>query len=311
MNESWVGIDVSKEKLDVFIHPKGDKLSVDNRPVGHSELVDKLGRETPIRIVLEATGGYEMAVVATLAAAKLPVVVVNARQVRDFARASGKLAKTDALDAEVLALFAQAIKPEIRPIADEELRELRALVDRRRQIVEMITAERNRTIQAKGDVLKHVLEHIDWLKNSLKNIDRDLDRAIRACPAWREKDDLLRSIPGIGPTTAKMLLAELPELGTLNRRRIAALVGVAPLNRDSGTMRGRRSIYGGRRRVRNGLYMAALTASRYNPVIRKFYERLRAAGKRAKVALVACMRKLLTILNSVLKNAVPWELTTA
>ena len=177
--------------------------------------------------------------------------------------------------------------------------------------MEMITAERNRTIQAKGDVLKHVLEHIDWLKNSLKNIDRDLDRAIRACPAWREKDDLLRSIPGIGPTTAKMLLAELPELGTLNRRRIAALVGVAPLNRDSGTMRGHRSIYGGRRRVRNGLYMAALTASRYNPVIRKFYERLRAAGKRAKVALVACMRKLLTILNSVLKNAVPWELTTA
>lgn len=301
-----VGIDVSKDRLDVCVLPGRDWFSVDNRPNGYAELVDKLTKVAPERIVMEATGGYEMAVVGALAAAKLPVVVVNARQVRNFARAKGKLAKTDAIDAEVLASFAEAIRPELREIPSEQLRELDALVGRRRQIVEMITAEKNRTLQAKGDVLKHILEHVAWLEKSLQGIDDDLDRVVRNCPAWREKEDLLRSVPGIGPRIAKLLIAELPELGQLNRQKIAALVGVAPMNRDSGKFRGKRSIYGGRKQVRSGLYMAALVASRRNPVIKAFYERLKAAGKRSKVALTACMRKLLTILNSMVKTNVVW-----
>lgn len=303
----YVGIDVSKERLDVCIHPSGEKFSFDNRPKGQQDLADKLAGRKIERIVLEATGGYEMPVAATLAAANLPVVVVNARQVRDFARAKGRLAKTDVIDAEILALFGEAIKPEVRPIKDEAVRDLTALVGRRRQVVEMITAERNRTIQAKGDVLKHIQQHIHWLENSLKDIDDDLDRVVKASPVWREKEDLLRSVPGIGPTTAKMLLAELPELGTLNRRQIAALVGVAPMNNQSGHRDAPRKIHGGRHLVRTALYMAALVATRHNPAIREFYRRLRAAGKRAKVALTACMRKLVTILNSMVKNNVRWD----
>ena len=307
MEQVYVGIDVSKEQLDVFVHPAGERFSVDNRPKAQTELSERLARLSVARIVLEATGGYEMATAATLAAAKLPVVVVNARQVRDFARAKGKLAKTDMIDAEILALFGEAIKPELRPIQDDDVRGLDALVGRRRQIVEMITAEGNRRIQAKGEVLKHIEQHIAWLENSLKDIDDNLDRVVKGSPVWREKEDLLRTVPGIGPTTAKMLLAELPELGQLNRRRIAALVGVAPFNNQSGRKDSPRRIRGGRRQVRSALYMAALVASRHNPAIRVFYQRLRAAGKRAKVALTACMRKLLTILNSMLKNNAPWE----
>jgi len=303
----FIGIDVSKERLDACLMPSGELISVDNKPAGHGELRDKLAATSPKLIVLEATGGYEAAIVSVLAAAKLPVVVVNARQVRDFARAKGRLAKTDAIDAAILALFAEAIKPEIRPFATPELQKLEALVVRRRQLVEMITAEHNRTAQAKGDVLRHIEEHIAWLKNSLKDIDDDLDSAIQSSPVWKEKENLLLTVPGIGPATAKMLLAELPELGTLNRRQIAALVGVAPLNRDSGSMRGRRSIWGGRRAVRSGLYMAALVASRYNPAIKAFYKRLRASGKKAKVALTACIRKLLTILNAIMKTQEAWQ----
>lgn len=307
MEQLYVGVDVAKDRLDVCILPAGERFSVDNRPKAHADLAERLAKLSLARIVLEATGGYEMAIAATLAAAKLPVVVVNARQVRDFARAKGKLAKTDVIDAEVLASFGEAIKPELRPVPDEKVRSLDALVGRRRQVVEMITAERNRTIQAKGDVLKHIQEHIHWLENSLKNIDDDLDHVVKDSPVWREKEDLLRSVPGIGPTIAKMLLAELPELGQLNRRKIAALVGVAPMNNQSGRRDAPRHIRGGRQQVRSALYMAALVASRFNPAIRAFYQRLRGAGKRAKVALTACMRKLLTILNSMVKNNAPWE----
>lgn len=301
-----VGIDVSKDRLDVFVHPTRKLFAVDNDPNGHASLRESLGSQQPSLVILEATGGYEMAVVAVLAAAGLPVVVANPRQVRDFARATGRLAKTDALDAEVLALFGEAVKPPVRAITDESTRELEALVVRRRQILEMLGAENNRLAQAKGAVKRDVQEHVDWLKKRLKGIDGDLDRTVRESPVWREKESLLRSVPGIGTIVAKTLMAELPELGRLNRREIAALAGVAPMNRDSGMMTGRRTIYGGRRSVRGALYMAALVGSRRNPVIRAFYQRLRKAGKRGKVALTACMRKLLTILNAMIKTRTAW-----
>lgn len=307
MNEQCiVGIDVSKDTLDAFWHPSRELKGVANDAGGHSLLLKRFQEQRPTLIVLEATGGYEMAVVAMLAAAGLPVVVANPRQVRDYAKATGRLAKTDAMDAEILALFGEAVKPPVRPITDEGTRELEALIARRRQILEMIGAESNRLDQAKGAVKRDLQEHIDWLKKRLKGIDGDLDRAVRQSPAWREKEDLLRSVPGIGSVVAKTLMAELPELGRLNRREIAALVGVAPMNRDSGKMRGKRSIRGGRNTVRSALYMSALVATRCNPVIRAFYQRLRKAGKRAKVALTACMRKLLTILNAMLKTRTAW-----
>lgn len=301
-----VGIDVSKDRLDVFIHPAKALLAIENDAKGHLELRERLRVEQPSLVVLEATGGYEMAAVAALAAVGLPVVVANPRQVRDFAKATGRLAKTDAMDAEVLALFGEAVKPAVRPITDESTRELEALVNRRRQILEMLGAENNRLEKAKGAVKRDVQDHINWLKKRLKGIDGDLESAVRQSPVWREKEELLRSVPGIGSVVAKTLMAELPELGRLNRREIAALAGVAPMNRDSGHTSGRRSIRGGRRSVRSALYMAALVASRCNPVIRTFYQRLRKAGKRAKVALTACMRKLLTILNVMLKTRTAW-----
>jgi transposase len=258
-------------------------------------------------IVLEATGGFERKVTRALAGAELPVVVVNPRQVRDFAKATGRLAKTDRLDAEVLAHFGETVRPALRPLPDDVLLELRALIARRRQITAMIVAERNRLTGASKTVRKRIDAHIRWLEAELDRADKDLDHSIRQSPIWQENQDLLKSVPGVGPVISRTLLAELPELGRLNRKQIAALVGVAPLNRDSGTLKGRRTVWGGRATVRAALYMAALVATRRNSVIQTFYKRLRNAGKAPKAALVACMRKLLTILNAMIKHRTRWS----
>ena len=303
----FVGIDVSKERLDIAVRPCGARDSVANDETGFVALVERLRTIQVALIVLEATGGLERHVVRALAAADLPVIVVNPRQVRDFAKATGQLAKTDRIDAEVLARFAEVVRPALRPLPDEVTLELRALIARRRQITDMLTAEKNRLPQAPKGVQKRIGAHIRWMQAELERIDTELDKAIRQSPIWREREDVLRSAPGIGPVVSRTLLADLPELGSLNRKQIAALVGVAPFNRDSGTLRGRRAVWGGRAHVRAALYMAALVASRRNPVIREFYKRLRAAGKAPKVALTACMRKLLTILNAMLKHRVPWS----
>lgn len=304
---TFVGIDVSKARLDVASHPAGATQSVANDETGIKTLVDRLRAVKPVLIVLEATGGIERSVVRALVAAELPVTVANPRQVRDFAKATGQLAKTDVLDAQILARFAEAVRPALRPLPDEMTLELRALIARRRQISEMLTAEKNRLSRAPRRVQKRIEAHIRWLEGEIERYDEDLDQTIRQSPIWREQEDLLKSVPGIGSVISRTMLAELPELGNLNRKQIAALVGVAPLNWDSGLMRGRRVIWGGRAHVRTALYMGALTASRRNPVIRDFYKRLRAAGKKPNVALVACMRKLLVILNAILKHRVPWR----
>ena len=303
----FVGIDVSKARLDVAIRPTGEGDSVVNDKVGIKALVKRLEEIQPTLIVMEATGSMERQVSAALGGAGLSVVVVNPRQVRDFAKATGQLAKTDSIDALVLARFAEAVRPAVRPLPDEVTLELRALTSRRRQITEMIVAERNRIANASKAVRKRIDAHIRWLEAELERADKDLDQSIRQSPIWRENEDLLRSVPSIGPVVSRTLLAELPELGKINRKQIAALVGIAPLNRDSGTFRGRRGIWGGRATVRAALYMAALVASRRNSVIRAFYKRLRDAGKAPKVALVACMRKLLTILNAMIKHKTRWS----
>lgn len=306
---SCVGIDVSKNRLDVYFPASRELIQFNNDLAGHAELVSRIKSSQPSRVILEATGGYELPVAAALAAARLPVVIVNPRQVRDFAKSQGLLEKSDALDAKVLSRFGEKNEPEIRPIPDEALQGLDALVSRRRQLLEMLTAERTRLLQALGKKLleRDIQSHIDWLKKRLKEIDKDLGDAVKASPVWREKENLLRTVPGIGPATAFTLLAELPELGQLSRQKIAKLVGVAPLICDSGTMRGRRKVWGGRRSVRSALYMATLVAVRHNPSIKAFYDRLRKAGKKAKVALTACMRKLLTILNAMVKHQTPWR----
>jgi transposase len=304
---TYVGIDVSKAQLDIALCPSGTMKSVPNDAVGIDNLVKQLCAVKSVLIVLEASGGIERALVRALVAAELPVAVINPRQVRDFAKAMGKLAKTDVLDAQILARFAEAVRPALRSLPDEMTLELRALVGRRRQITEMLTAEKNRLSRAPRQVQTRIEAHIGWLQSELERYNEDLDQAIRQSPIWREQQDLLKSVPGIGSVISRTLLAELPELGCLNRKQIAALVGVAPLNWDSGLMRGRRVIWGGRAHVRTALYMAAVTASRCNPVIRNFYRRLRAAGKPANVALVASIRKLLVILNAILKHRVPWR----
>lgn len=303
----FVGIDVSKERLDVAIRPSNETESLTNDRAGIEVLVQRFSEISPALIVVEATGGFERQVMRALASAELAVVVVNPRQVRDFAKATGQVAKTDRIDALVLARFAEAVRPAVRPLPDEITLELRALVARRRQITEMIVAETNRLNRASKAVRKRINAHIDWLEKELHRADHDLDESIRQTPIWCEKQDLLKTVPGIGAVVSRTLLAELPELGKLNRKQIAALVGIAPLNRDSGTFRGRRTIWGGRATVRATLYMAALVASRRNAVIRSFYKRLRDAGKAPKVALVACMRKLLTIINSMLKHKTRWS----
>lgn len=306
----FVGIDVSKAHLDVAVRPGEVEWRSPNTDAGVREVTDRLKWRAPSLIVLEATGGMEVPLVSALAIQGLPVVVVNPRQVRDFARSTGRLAKTDALDARVLAHFAEAVKPELRALPDEQAQRLSALLSRRRQISEMLTAERNRLLSADVPVSRRLKVHIRWLERELSGIDGDLDGSIKENPVWRVKDDILKSVPGIGPVVSFTLLSELPELGQLNRKQIAALAGVAPLNRDSGTLAGRRTVWGGRARVRAALYMAALVASRYNPVIRDFYTRLCAAGKPRKVALTACMRKLLLILNSMIKNEETWDVQT-
>jgi len=303
----FIGIDVSKARLDIAMRPSGESESVANDKAGIEALVKRLGEIQPALIVLEATGGMERQLSGALGGAGLPVVVVNPRQVRDFAKATGQLAKTDSIDALVLAHFAEAVRPVVRPLPDEVTLELRALTSRRRQITEMIVAERNRIANASKAVKKRIDAHIRWLEAELARADKDLDQSIRQSPIWRENEDLLRSVPSIGPVVSRTLLAELPELGKLNRKQIAALVGIAPLNRDSGTFRGHRGIWGGRATVRAALYMAALVASRRNSVICAFYKRLRDAGKAPKVALVACMRKLLTILNAMIKHKTRWS----
>ena len=304
-----VGIDVSKAALDVALRPGRDAWRCANDEAGIAELLDQLRPLGPSLIVLEATGGLERLVVAALALAGLPVAVVNPRQVRDFAKATGQLAKTDALDAAVLAHFAEAIRPEPRPLPDAQSQALAALVERRRQVVGMLTAERNRLQQALPPVRPKVAEHIAWLEQALKELDRELDQRLRASPVWRERDQLLRSVPGVGPTVSRTVLAHLPELGQGSVKHIATLVGLAPLNRDSGAWRGTRAIWGGRRQVRAALYMAALVGVRHNPALRAFYGQLIARGKPKKVALTACMHKLLIILHAVLRDRTPWQPT--
>jgi transposase len=260
-------------------------------------------------LVLEATGGLEVPLASALAVAGIPVAVVNPRQVRDFARATGQLAKTDAIDAQILARFAEAVRPASRPLPNEATQAFSALLTRRRQLIEMLVAEQNRMQRAPRPIQRQIQVHLTWLKKQLVALDEDLTHRIQSTPIWREQEDLLRSVPGIGPVVSRTLLAELPELGTLTHRQIAALVGVAPLNRDSGTLRGRRTTWGGRAVVRAALYMSTLVATKHNPVIKVFYQRLRAVGKAPKVALVACMRKLVTILNAMVKHRTPWRLS--
>lgn len=308
MNSSvFVGIDVAKDHLDIAIRPNEKVWTVQNDEKGIEELASQLKEKDPELVVMEATGGLEMNVASALAIIGIPVAVVNPRQVRDFAKSTGKLAKTDTLDAKVLAHFAEAIRPEARFLSDEQSRLLVAWIARRRQLIEMIVSEKNRSHSCYKNVLDKVLDHISWLEESLEELDKELAQVIHDSAVWREKDLLLESVPGIGKITSSVILASLPELGTLDRKKIAALVGVAPFNRDSGTMRGKRSIWGGRAHVRCILYMATLSATRYNPVIKRFYNRLIEAGKTPKVALTACMRKLLVIINSMLRYSTTWR----
>lgn len=312
MQQVFVGIDVSKSRLDVAIRPGLAPFGEANDPDGIAAVASRLAALAPALIVVEATGGLEMPLVIALAAARLPVAVVNPRQVRDFARATGRLAKTDRIDAEVLAHFAEAIRPDVRDLPDADAIRLDALISRRRQLVDMRVAELNRLKSAAAEVVRRGIEdHIDYLTRQVDRHDRELGEAIEASPHWKAKDDLLRGVPGVGRTVSRTLLATLPELGTLSNKRIAALAGLAPVARDSGTLKGRRSIAGGRGTVRSILYMAALTAKRYNPALKVFYDRLIAAGKPSKVALTAVMRKLLTILNTMVRTGQPWNPTLA
>lgn len=308
MEHIVVGIDVAKHRLDVHVRPRGEAFSVTADEAGVTALVERMQALEPTLVVLEATGGYEVPVAAALGSAGLPVAVVNPRQVRDYARATGQLAKTDALDARIIAQFGEAVQPAVRPLPDEQARALGELVARRRQLVEMLAAESNRHRQVRERrVRERIAAHLEWLRQALKEIEQDLQDTIRTTPLWRERENLLTSVPGVGDVTAHTLIAELPELGQLDRRRIAALVGVAPLNRDSGTFRGRRMIGGGRASVRCVLYMAAVSALRCNPVIATLYQRLVAAGRPGKVALVAAMRKLLVILNAIVRDGRLWQ----
>ena len=308
MEPIFAGIDVSKDRLDAHVLPSGEAFAVARDGKGLEDLIARLRAAGATLVVLEATGGFEVTVAAALCAAGVPLAVVNPRQIRDFARATGRLAKTDALDAQAIARFAEAVRPEPRPVPDRQARALAELVARRRQIVEMMTAERNRR---KGLASRRMISSVDRvlaaLQRELSDLEGEIGDAIRQTPAWRRAEDLLKSVPGVGDVTARTLIADLPELGTLGRRQIAALVGVAPFNRDSGRMRGKRTIWGGRANVRATLYMAALVASKHNPVLKAFYQRLIADGKLKKVALTAVMRKLLTILNAILRDQTPWQ----
>jgi len=306
MSDAYVGVDVSKAWLDVAVRPSGDVWKVSNDEAGFALLVEKLRPLGPKLIVMEATGGYQAPAAAALTVAGLVVAVVNPRQVRDFGRASGQLAKTDTLDAKVIARFAEVMKPEPRPLPDGDTEALRAVVTRRRQLVEMITAETNRLGTALAPVRRDIEEHIRWLRRRLKDVDDDLYTSLKKSPLWRVKEQILKSAPGIGRVSICTLVAHVPELGTLSGKKVSALVGVAPLNRDSGTFRGKRVIWGGRAEVRHVLYMATLAAIRRSPSMNACYERLKARGKPSKVAIVACMRKLLVRLNAMVRTGTPW-----
>lgn len=305
---SFLGIDVSKSTLDIASYPSGDVWQVGNDNQGIDALIARLAQEPVELIVLEATGGLEVAAASALANAHLPVVVVNPRQTRDFAKAIGQLAKTDRLDAMLLARFAEAVRPQIRPLKSEQAQYLGAVLARRRQLVDMIIAEQNRlAARLPEGVIKDIHEHISWLKKRVRDTDGEMEKFVKSSPIWRARDELLQSVPGVGPVLSRSLLARLPELGQLNRREIVHLVGVAPLNQDSGLHRGKRRVWGGRAELRAVLYMAALTGIRHNPMLRSFYKRLCAAGKPKKVALTACMRKLITVLNVMVKNNTHWQ----
>jgi len=305
---TFVGIDVAKASLEAHLLPHAEAVTVENTHDGLRTLLDVLKKHPRCLVVLEATGGLEIPVAAELNEAGLDVVIVNPRQVRDFARALGVLAKTDRIDAAVLARFAERVRPEVRPIPDAQHEQLKELMARRRQLVQMKVTEQNRLSRARAKRVRRDVEaHLAWLERQLRKLDKNLDDTIRQSPIWREKENLLRDVPGVGPVLARTLTASLPELGRLNRRELAALVGVAPMNRDSGMMRGRRTIWGGRAALRAVLYMGALAATRCNPVIRRFYHRLLKNGKPKKLALTACMRKLLTILNAIIRTGVPWQ----
>jgi len=302
-----IGVDVSKDSLEVAIGPHKDIITFANDQKGVDSLVKKLKRIDAQLTVFESTGGYELLATSCLAEAGLAVVIVNPRQVRNFAKATGILAKTDAIDARVIARFAEAVKPEVRQLKDRQTSELTALVTRRRQIIEMIVAERNRLRLANKRNKKDIEDHIRWLKKRLDKIETDIGKMIQSSPIWRCKDDILQSVPGIGPVTSASLICDLPELGVLSPKKIAMLAGLAPLNCDSGKYKGRRRIWGGRASVRSGLYMATMAAIRCNPAIKGFYQRLIAAGKCHKVAATACMRKLLIIVNAMLRDQTLWQ----
>lgn len=306
--EIFIGIDVCKASLDVHSLPFNEVWQTDNTSAGITGLVEKLLLCLPSLIVMEATGGLELPVACALMEAGLPVAIVNPRQARDFAKAMGQLAKTDQVDARLLALFGQRIRPEVRPLKDAEQQAFSQMLARRRQLVDMRVAEQNRWFTAQGVVRGNIEQHLEWLKQHLDDVDKDLGQFVQNSPAWQAKENLLKSFKGIGRVACFTLLALLPELGTLNRKQMAALVGLAPFNRDSGLMRGKRAIWGGRVEVRNLLYMVALVASRSNAVIKAFYEKLIQAGKPKKVALTACMRKILTILNAMVRDNQPWSL---
>jgi transposase len=310
MSQLYAGMDVSQERLDVAVSD-GRRFSLGNDEAGHARLLADLGPGDWAVVVMEATGGLERVVALRLASAGYPLRIINARHVRHFAKAAGYLAKTDAIDAEVLLDFAQRMQPEPRALADEQVLVLQALTARRQQLVEMLVMERNRLRTAHTKVRRDVQASIRWLEKRLAGVDDDIDQALKHCGTWREKVELLSSVPGIAQRTAVALVAGLPELGRLNRREISALAGVAPFNRDSGRWQGQRHIYGGRAPVRRALYMAALVGARHNPTLKPFYQRLRQAGKPAKVALVACMRKLLIIANTMIKTGQPWSPTLA
>jgi transposase len=305
--EIFIGIDISKTQMDVAIWGNDKTWEFRNEAEGWQELVEKAKDLNPSLIVVEASGGIEQPIVAELFMEKLPVAIVNPTRVRNFARSTGQFAKTDKLDARLIAHFAQAVRPQVRPLRTAEQEHLNALVTRRRQVVQILTAEKNRRSTVYNTLRKRLQQHIEWLNAELEALDEEIEQYIKERPYWRKNAALLRSVPGVGPVTASTLLAELPELGTRNRKQIAALVGVAPLNKDSGKMRGKRRVFGGRAPVRRVLYMAALVATRVNPVIRAFYEHLLAQGKEKKVALTACMRKLLVILNSMIRNQQSWN----
>jgi transposase len=305
--ELFVGIDVSRDQLDGAVAPGDATFAFTNDVDGTEQLVDHLRTLAPSLVIMEATGGLEMPAAVALTSAELPLVIINPRQSRDYARSTGRLAKTDRIDARVLAEFAWKIRPEPRPIADEQRQRLSALLTRRRQLLDMTVAERSRLSRAHPDVKPSLEAHLAWLKQQIDELDKELEQFIRSTPIWREKGKVLRSMPGVGPVLTAALLAELPELGQLNRKEIAKLVGVAPLSRDSGRWRGKRSCWGGRAKVRRVLYMSTMAATLHNPVIREFYQRLVAAGKEHKVALTACMRKLLTIVNAMVRDMRPWQ----